>query len=160
MIRFLIGAVIVLSSFKMVAQSIPVMNYAELETYLEKDQNKLVLVNFWATWCKPCVEELPDFLQLDEELKGENFKMVLVSLDFSNQIEKRVIPFVNKHNITASVIVLDDPDANTWINKVDPSWDGAIPVSLVLHKGKKEFHEGILNYEQLNNLIIPKLNDK
>lgn len=144
----------------MEAQSIPVMNYEQLENYLNKDNDKVRLVNFWATWCKPCIEELPDFLKLNQELRTANFELVLVSLDFSNQIEKRVIPFVKKYNIKATVIVLDDPDANTWINKVDPSWDGAIPVSLILHSGKKEFHEGTLNYEQLSNLIKPKINNR
>jgi len=160
MVRILFGIAIILSTYTMGAQSIPVMNYEQLENYLNKDSDKVRLVNFWATWCKPCIEELPDFLKLNQELRTANFELVLVSLDFSNQIEKRVIPFVKKHNIKATVIVLDDPDANTWINKVNPSWDGAIPVSLVLHNGKKDFHEGTLSYEQLNNLIKPKINNR
>ncbi len=158
MIRIVTGLILLFFSLNIVGQSIPVMNYEELETYLDKDKDKVVLVNFWATWCKPCIEELPDFLQLKEDLRGANFELILVSLDFSNQIEKRVIPFIQKHNISAKVIVLDDPDANTWINKVDPSWGGAIPVSLILHLGKKDFYEGTLNYEQLRNLIKPKIN--
>jgi thiol-disulfide isomerase/thioredoxin len=158
MIKAIFSFLILISAFTMGAQSIPVMNYTQLEKHLKNDENKVVLVNFWATWCKPCVEELPSFLRLSEELKDKNFKLVLVSLDFSNQIEKRVMPFVKEHNIKDTVIVLDDPDANSWINKVHPSWDGAIPVSLILYKEKKEFYEGTLNFEELSNLILPKLN--
>ncbi len=156
--RIILIVVVLISSYSLWAQTIPIMNYEQLEEHLAKEEEKVQLVNYWATWCKPCIEELPDFLKLHEELSDKNFELVLVSLDFSNQIEKRVIPFIEKHNIKAKVIVLDDPDANSWINKVDPSWDGAIPVSLIYHKGKKEFYNGTLNYEQLSKLIKPKLN--
>jgi len=136
---------------------VKVMDFNQLEKHITKKNNTVYIVNFWATWCQPCIEELPDFLKLNEQFKNKNFKLILVSLDFSNQIKKRVEPFLKKHNITSEVIVLDDLDANTWINKVDPSWDGAIPVTLLLQNGKKTFHNGTINYTELYNLVQPKI---
>lgn len=147
----------IFSAFLMNAQRLEVMNYEQLEQRLNTESDTVYLVNFWATWCRPCVEELPDFLKLNEELKNENFKLILVSLDFSNQIEKRVKPFIKSRSIDAEVIVLDDPDANTWISKVDESWDGAIPVSLIIHQNKKEFYGSTLTYEELKKIVNPKI---
>lgn len=139
------------------AQDITVMNYKQLEQRLNTDSDTVYLVNYWATWCRPCVEELPDFLKLDDELKGEKFKLILVSLDFSNQIEKRIKPFIKNKSITAEVIVLDDPDANTWISKVNEAWDGAIPVSQVIFKDEKEFYGSSLTYQELQKIVKPKI---
>ena len=153
--KAIIIIVLITGVFSSVAQSVKVMNYDELEQRLNQKNDSIYLVNFWATWCKPCIEELPDFLKISTKFKDEKMKLILVSLDFSNHIEQRVIPFLQENNITEEVIVLDDPDANTWINKVDPSWDGAIPVSLVLHKGKKQFYKSTLSYDELHEIIKP-----
>lgn len=153
--KAIIIIVLLTGVFSSVAQSVKVMNYAELEQRLEQKNDSIYLVNFWATWCKPCIEELPDFLKISTKFKDEKLKLILVSLDFSNHIEQRVIPFLKDNKIKEEVIVLDDPDANTWINKVDPSWDGAIPVSLILHKGKKQFYKSTLSYEELCEIIKP-----
>lgn len=153
--KAIIIIVLITGVFSSVAQSVKVMNYAELEQRLEQKNDSIYLVNFWATWCKPCIEELPDFLKISTKFKDGKLKLILVSLDFSNHIEQRVIPFLIDNKITEEVIVLDDPDANTWINKVDPTWDGAIPVSLILHKGKKQFYKSTLSYEELYEIIKP-----
>lgn len=137
-------------------QSIEVIKFDELEAKYSNDSDTVYLVNYWATWCKPCVDELPDFIKLDKELKGKAFKMILVSLDFPKQIESRVIPFIQENKIEAEVVVLDD-DANVWINKVNKNWDGDIPVTQVIQKHNKEFYNSTLNYNELKEIIHPKL---
>lgn len=135
---------------------IPVEKFDELEKRWLKNNDTVYLVNYWATWCKPCVEELPYFIELEEQMKNEKFSMILVSLDFSSQIESRVIPFLTEHNISSQVIVLDDK-ANYWINKVNKNWDGDIPVTQVIKNGEKEFHNSSLNLEELQKIVQPKL---
>lgn len=137
-------------------QQIEVIKFDDLEKKYLNDSDTLYLVNYWATWCKPCLEELPDFIQLNKELNGKKFKMILVSLDFPSQIESRVIPFIEENNIKAEVVILDD-DANIWINKVNKDWDGDIPVTQVIHRNKKEFYHSSLNHEELKEIIHPKL---
>ena len=135
---------------------IPVEKFDELEKRWLKNNDTVYLVNYWATWCKPCVEELPDFIKLENQMKNERFKMILVSLDFPSQIDSRVIPFLNDNNISSEVVILDDK-ANYWINKVNENWDGDIPVTQIIKNGEKEFHNSSLNLEELQKIVQPKL---
>lgn len=135
---------------------IPVENFDQLEKRWNKQNDTVYLVNYWATWCKPCIEELPDFIELEKELKNQKFKMILVSLDFKSQIESRVVPFLKESNISSQVIVLND-NPNEWINKVNENWDGDIPVTQIIKNGKKEFHNSSLDLEELKKIVQPKL---
>lgn len=117
--------------------------------YLKDTKNDSVLiVNFWATWCAPCVKELPFFEKLPKTIAGKKVEVVLVSLDFKSQIQKRLIPFINKRKLKNKVVVLTDGNANSWINKVDSKWSGAIPATLILHKNKKAFYEKSYNSQK------------
>ncbi len=140
----------------MAMTQIPVEKFDQLETRWLKNNDTVYLVNYWATWCKPCVEELPDFLELEKQMKDEKFKMILVSLDFPSQIESRVIPFLKENNIESQVVLLDDK-ANYWINKVNKNWDGDIPVTQIIQNKEKEFHNSSLNLEELQKIVQPKL---
>ncbi|MBD0400689.1 TlpA disulfide reductase family protein [Flammeovirga sp. EKP202] len=113
----------------------------------------LRVINFWATWCKPCVKELPYFQQLDEKFKknGEKAKVILISLDMN---EKNLSNYIKKKNLTTSTFWLDDPDANAWLGRVNENWDGAIPVTLTIDKNKTVFHNtDFHDYEELEKFI-------
>lgn len=127
---------------------IEVYNFKELEKVLQSEEEKLLVVNFWATWCKPCIEELPFFEDIQRKNKS-SIKVILVSLDFPNKLESQLIPFVNKKEIKSQVILLDDPYENEWIPKVDATWSGAIPATLLIYKGKKAFYERSFTQEEL-----------
>lgn len=137
-------------------QQIEVIKFDDLEKKYMNDSDTLYLVNYWATWCKPCIEEIPDFLKLSKLYKDQKFKMILVSLDFPSQIESRVIPFIKENNIQVEVLVLDD-DANVWINKVNKDWDGDIPVTQIIQNRKKEFYHSSLTYIELIDMTEIKL---
>lgn len=138
------------------AQTVQVITYEQLEKKWKNTSDTVYLFNFWATWCKPCVEELPAFLKLDQELKQQPFKLILVSLDFPQHIDTRVIPFIKKNQIQCEVVILDD-DANQWINKVNPQWDGSIPVTLLIKNNKLEFYDRTFDYQSLLEIVTPKL---
>jgi thiol-disulfide isomerase/thioredoxin len=139
------------------AQRVPVLNFSQVEQHYSSNSDTVYVVNFWATWCKPCIEELPAFLKVEQELKSTPFKLILVSLDFPQHINTRVIPFLDKHGIKSDVYVLDD-DANQWINKVNPDWDGSIPATLVVKKKTASFFNQTFEYDELLKLVKPKLN--
>ncbi len=120
------------------AQEIPTYNLEQLENYIFNDEDVTYVVNFWATWCAPCVKELPYFEKLQAE--NENIKVVLVSLDFANMKESRLIPFVEKRKIKSEVIHFVEKDPNYWIPKISPKWSGSIPATLMVN-GKKDVKE-------------------
>ncbi|MBT8384700.1 MAG: TlpA family protein disulfide reductase [Bacteroidia bacterium] len=130
-------------------ENIEVYNFAELEPMLYKDDNRTYVINFWATWCKPCVEEMPYFQAAQDTYGDRDVKVLLVSLDFPDKLESQVIPFIKKNTLTPQVVLLDDPDENTWIPKVDESWSGALPATLIYHKGQRAFYEQSFTKESL-----------
>ena len=125
------------------SQEIDVKVYQTFESFerdLIKNPKTPRVINFWTTWCKPCIEELPFFMEWKKSSKNK-IELVLVSLDREKDLEKRVIPFLKKRNINAKHILLADGKASKWIDKVDPSWSGAIPATLFLKGNKKQFAE-------------------
>lgn len=129
---------------------IPFYNYEELEAkYLQPKNDTTYVVNFWATWCKPCIKELPAFEKLNADYANKKVKVVLVSLDFPDRVVKQVVPFIEKRNLNSEVVLLDDPDANSWIPKVDENWSGAIPATIITTKDKKTFYERSFTFEEL-----------
>ncbi|MFD1314674.1 TlpA disulfide reductase family protein [Namhaeicola litoreus] len=129
--------------------NIRTVDYDGLLPFLSKNDDKVYVVNFWATWCKPCVEELPFFEKINVDYKDQNVEVLLVSLDFPTQIEEKVIPFMEKNQIRSEVILMSDPDQNNWIPKIDETWSGAIPATIIYNKNKRAFFEKAFTYEEL-----------
>lgn len=134
-------------------KKIPVYKVDKLLSRIEKNNDTLYIVNFWATWCKPCVQELPDFEKINTEYKNQKVKVILVTLDFKEELKKRVIPFIKKNKYTTEVILLDEVDGS-FIDKVSKDWSGAIPATLLIKNKKKEFIGKKTNYEELKEKII------
>ena len=111
----------------------------------------------WATWCAPCIKELPYFEQLHKENK--KVKVILVSLDSQKDLEKKLIPFIERKKITAEVLLLSDKDYNTWLSKIDKDWSGAIPATLLLEGKKHLFAEREFeNFTELNDYVNSFIN--
>lgn len=142
----------------MVAQKVAVYDkYSTLEKEILSDKNTIYVVNFWATWCGPCVKELPHFEQLNSENK--NIKVVLVSLDFKNQFESKLVPFLKKKSIKSEVVFLADTDYNSWLPIVDKNWSGSIPATLIIKNGNKVFVERTFSsYQELNEYVNKIIN--
>ena len=152
------GLVIIwlLSSFTLKHQP-RVLSFNDFEPHLHFSNDTTYLVNFWATWCTPCVTELPAFERIGKEYQKDKVKVLLVSLDFPGQIESRLLPFLEKNGIRSEVLVLNDPDANKWIDRVDPSWSGAIPATLIYDRNSRLFHKGTYSYDELKQIVEQKL---
>ncbi|MBL3657833.1 TlpA family protein disulfide reductase [Fulvivirga sediminis] len=134
------------------AQDVPLVKYDRLGSIIGQPGDEVRVINFWATWCKPCVKELPLFKNLAE---GGHIEVHLVSLDYADNLDK-VNQFVSTNNYKdLNVILLDEIDYNSWIDKVDSSWSGAIPATLIIHPktGKRLFVEGEIKDGALERYI-------
>lgn len=116
-------------------------NYESLKKELITDGETLYVVNFWATWCAPCVKELPHFETLYQNTKNQKVKILLVSLDFKNQIDTKLKKFIEKKKYSSQIVALTDKDYNNWLNKVDENWSGSIPATLLIKGNKSLFKE-------------------
>jgi len=135
-----------------------VYTFNEFEHWLHKDTDSIYVINFWATWCAPCVKEIPDFEKIHAKYNDEKVKVLFVSLDFPNQIESRVIPFIERFDMKGQVVLLNDPRANRWIPLVSEQWSGAIPATLIYGNGYREFYEREFNFEELEAILLPLIN--
>lgn len=134
-IKLVISSLFIIFSVR--AQNVVhVYKIAELQKRIDTTQIPLV-INFWATWCKPCIQELPAFDSLTAS--NNTCKVLLVSLDFKEDIDKKVNPFLKKNQVMSDCVLLDEINGNDYINKISESWSGSIPATLFVYKGKKIF---------------------
>ncbi len=129
-------------------------SFEGIEPLFQQENDTLYVINFWATWCAPCVEELPYFERINEVYQSQKVKVILVSLDFKRQLETKLKPFLEKQPLRSQVVVLTDNKYNNWINQVDANWGGAIPVT-VIYKGKARqfFSDQFSDFEELENAV-------
>lgn len=147
-------------------EKITLQNDLELEIYdfeglkplLNKNDGKVHVVNFWATWCAPCVKELPYFEKLRANYQDKNVEVLLVSLDFPHQFESKLKPFIKERNLQSKVVVLDDVDSNSWIPQVHKDWSGSIPATIIYRNEKRSFYENSFTYSELEEALNKFLN--
>ena len=147
-----------LFAFSVFANTVEKKSFEEIEASYKNGSDTTYVINFWATWCRPCLEELPDFQQSQTDFKGQKVKFIFISLD-NPESEARVIGFVNKKGYEGAFYLLSDSDPNSWINKINIDWEGNIPATLIVNAATKTevFHSGKYNHEELNTLITESL---
>lgn len=131
-----------------------VYNYDGLEPLINIKDDKVHVVNFWATWCAPCVKELPYFEYINETFKDKGVDVLLVSLDFPKNYDSKLRPFIRKYDIKSKVIAFDDTDQNRWIPAIHKDWSGAIPATIIYQGDKRQFYERSFTKEELEIEIL------
>ena len=133
---------------------LPYITADELSKRFIVSGDSVLLVNFWATWCKPCVAELPFIEKFAKENTDKKLKVLLVSFDFKNTIDTRLKNFIQNKGIQSEVVVIDQTNADTWMPKIEKRWGGAIPISLLYTKDKKSFgNREFESYEDLKTWV-------
>jgi thiol-disulfide isomerase/thioredoxin len=136
------------------AQEIKSIKITELEKTIAESKTPLI-VNFWATFCKPCIEEIPYFQEEVKKHEKEGVQLLLVSLDLKSYYPQKVQAFADKQKFTAPVIWLNETDADYFCPRIDPKWSGSIPASLFINNktGYRKFLEAELTKEELQKEI-------
>lgn len=138
-----------------VPQQATTISLDDLKQLLNPDNNNnhIQIINFWATWCAPCVDELPEFEQI-QNTYNKQVSVTLVSLDDPTTIATQVNPFITTHQLQSTVVVLDHPYAADYIPLVDKHWDGAIPATIIIYNDRQLFYNQQLTYDQLEQAIV------
>ena len=148
--KLLCSLLFVFAGFSSFSQEIKKVKIEDVVKMIDTSTTPLV-INFWASWCQPCVHEIPWFEKITAEYKTQGVKLVLVSLDFTADYKNKVLhQFVKKNNYTSQVVWLDETNADKFCPLIDSSWGGSIPVTLMVNNQKKyrRFYEFQLKEER------------
>lgn len=137
------------------AQSIPNWKITELEEFINKSETP-VIINFWATYCAPCLKELPYFQELVKNYEKKGVKLILVSLDFKEAYPDKIKKISGKLKFTAPIVWLDETNADYFCPKVDNKWSGVMPATLFINNktGFRSFFEESIPKIKLEQEII------
>lgn len=133
----IIFVVLFMNSPYLFAQKVRVISFKTLQTIINKPNDTTYIVNFFASWCVPCVRELPEFVAFAEAHKTEKMQVIYVSLDFKKNIKQKLGPLSIKGVLRQNVYLLDETNANNWLNQVDSTWSGAIPATFFVNHQKQ-----------------------
>jgi len=145
-------------SYEIIEDTLEIYDFKGFEKLLNKQDNKVYVINFWATWCAPCIKELPHFEALNSKYKNQNVEVILVSLDFPHLYDSKLKPFIREHNLKSKVIALDDVDMNTWIPKISEAWTGSIPATIIYKNNTRKFFEEAFTFYKLETEVKQFLN--
>lgn len=136
------------------AQTPKIVKLPELQKMINDPGSQVRVINFWATWCAPCIKEIPLFERLSQQRTDVSVTLVSMDMDLDPNPEK-VNKFVARKKLTAQVLILDENDPNTYIDKIEKEWSGALPATLVVNSktGKRTFVERELHEGELEKLI-------
>jgi thiol-disulfide isomerase/thioredoxin len=145
---FLFSAIVVQS------QQVKSVKITELEKTIKESKTPLI-VNFWATFCVPCLQEIPYFQEIASQYKSNDVSLVFVSLDMKEAYPVKVNNMAKKLNLTYPVVWLNETNADYFCPRIDTSWTGGMPSSLFVNNatGYHKFLEEPLSKEKLEKEI-------
>lgn len=142
-------------------QDLPKWKIGELENYI-KNSNKPTVVNFWATYCKPCIAEIPHFQKLVKQYEKDSVQLLLVSLDMKEMYPVKIKTFADKFKFTAPIVFLDETNADIFCPRIDEKWSGAIPASLFINNntGYRKFFEAEMSEQKFETELKAVIGNK
>lgn len=152
--KFAVILLLLLSGLGARAQQADLVTLEELQQILRSEGEHIQVVNFWATWCAPCIKELPLLEKLTKDNREVKVRLVSMDMDLDPNPDK-VRKFAARKNIQSQILILNERNSNQWIEKIDKSWSGALPATLVVNNnnGKRKFVEKELHEGDLEKLI-------
>jgi thiol-disulfide isomerase/thioredoxin len=147
-ISFLLS--ILFAGYGAMAQDLKMVKITDVENIIAESSTPLI-INLWATWCKPCIEEIPYFQQEVKKHTADSLRLLLVSVDTKEEYPEGIGAMAKKQKFTVPILWLDETNADYFCPKIDPHWSGAIPATLFINNktGYRKFFEEQLSHEVL-----------
>lgn len=154
-------SVFLIACFQLQAQPIKRWKMDDLLQYINTSDSALV-INFWATFCGPCIEEIPYFQAIAAKYRDQKVKLLLVSLDFKEYYPQKIEAFAKRFGFTAEIVWLDEEKPDDFCPKIDSTWSGAMPATLFVNKktGYRRFFEAQLKPEEVETAIKKLIDQK
>jgi len=152
--KYFLISLLIMSAAATVGQQLKKVKIGEVEAYIKKSKHPIV-VSFWATWCAPCVEEIPWLQQAVEDHRQDSVELILVSLDFGTYYPKKVTDFIKEKKFKATFWWLDETNADLFCPRIDARWDGNIPVTLLVNN--KTGYRKFVNRQMTDRQVEPEL---
>ena len=145
--RTVIGILFICIATLIQAQSIRKVKMDEVVNRFSATSDTVYVVNFWATFCKPCVAELPDFIRITKQYADKKVKLIMVSLDLPSYYPTKISTFAKSHKFNAEILWLNETNADHFCPMIDPKWSGAIPATIIVNNntGYRKFTEDQIN---------------
>lgn len=152
--RILLTSCLILLASAVFSQQVKKVQITDVETYIKNADHPLV-VSFWATWCAPCVEEIPWLQSAVEKFADKKVELVLVSLDFPKDYPAKVESFVKQRKFKATFFWLNETNADYFCPKIDARWDGNIPCTLMVNN--KTGYRRFFNRQLTDRQVEPEI---
>jgi thiol-disulfide isomerase/thioredoxin len=118
--------------------SVKLLNASGLQTIIHRRNGKILILNIWATWCLPCMEEFPDLIKAVSAYDTNKVEVVGISLDYADEIQTKVLPFIRKNNIPFRMYLAQFHSQEQFINSVQKTWNGAIPATFIYDRNGRQ----------------------
>jgi thiol-disulfide isomerase/thioredoxin len=134
-VRYLLPVIImiiIVNSYSQVLQDLN--STSKLDSLIQQYRGKVLIINFWATWCEPCVYEFPSLVKFYRNYEDKNLALIFISLDQPDDAETDVIPFLRKNGVDFITYINRIKKQEDLINTIDTTWDGAIPATYIYNR--------------------------
>jgi thiol-disulfide isomerase/thioredoxin len=157
-VKYLLACIFLLTATNIYTQEIKSVKITEIEKIIAESKTALI-INFWASWCKPCIEEIPYFQEEVEKYSKDSLQFILVSLDFKEDFPDEILSVAKKRKFTAPLFWLDETNADYFCPRVDPQWSGGLPATLFINNktGYRKFFEEKVSKGKLKEEILATL---
>lgn len=135
--------------------SVSPVRLSDVKEMIRRDSGNVILVNAWASWCKPCQEEMPGLLRLRSELHGRPFRVMLISIDDPDSIVASVQPALRRLGVKFPTFIFRDSSDEAFINGMNPKWNGALPATFLYDREGRQvdLFVGGRSYEKFRDAV-------
>ena len=147
---------------KTTVPDVQVVTFPELEQLMHSDSGKVIIVNLWASWCKPCREEMPALVRLRKSMKKEKFSLFLVSADDADDLEKDVRPVLKKTGVDFRSFIVKGT-YEPFVMGMSPQWNGALALPMTYVYGRSgalsDWIVGSKDYQGFKDAVTKAMTD-